>query len=658
MLKRKLWATLMMLVIASVALAACTPAAGTPIVVTSVVTQIVEGTPVNVVQTQVVTAVPTDAPTEPKVMVVCMAQEPQTLYTLSEAALVKTAVLEAVYDWGIDTRSYGYQAVGIKELPSFDNDLATQAEVEVGVGDTVYDAATDGVVTIEATSTVTLNQLDGSQKAVDFATESTATAVQLTVNWTLADGITWEDGTPVTTDDILFAWSVASSPDSPNAKYTIERTASYTAVDKATWTWVSLPGFTTGTYFLDAIINPLPKHIYGEGGSRPLSPAEMLEDEEVNRDPLSFGPFKVEEWVAGDSITLSKNDTYYRASEGLPKLDTLIYRFVPDTNSLIAQLASGECDLGTQDAAFEGSLPLIRQFEEQGLLAPQVVAGTVFEHLDFNTLPVDSYTGFANSVKNDDGSPIFANREIRQAITYCIDRQAIVDQTTNGAALVQHTYTASDHPLYAGDDNVTLYPFDPAKGLELLAKNGWTDSDADGILDKGGTKFSFVHSTRTNALRQKVTQVVQAQLKENCMIETTIELYGGEFFADGPDGIVFGRQFDMGEFAWLTGVEPPCNLYTSNAIPNDVNGWGASNDPGYSNEAFDLACNTAINTLNADEKAAKHAEAMAIFTEDLPSIPLFARAKILVTGPKIEGVIMDPTANSELWNVENFDIAP
>ena len=103
-------------------------------------------------------------------------------------------------------------------------------------------------------------------------------------------------------------------------------------------------------------------------------------------------------------------------------------------------------------------------------------------------------------------------------------------------------------------------------------------------------------------------------------------------------------------------LEPPCNLYTSNAIPNEENGWGASNDPGYNSADFDLACNTAVNTLNADEKAAKHKEAQIIFTRDLPSLPLFARAKILVTRPSIEGVIMDPTANSELWNVENFDI--
>jgi peptide/nickel transport system substrate-binding protein len=582
-----------------------------------------------------------------------MAQEPKTLYTLSEAALVKSAVLEAVYDFGVDTRTYDYQPVGITQVPSFDNGGAVQNEVEVGEGDKVYDAATDEVVTLPTTATVTLNQVEGDPVVLDPDATS-GTAVQLEVTWTLVDGLTWEDGTPVTAADIVFAFETAASPDTPASKYTIDRTASFEALDEKTVKWVGLPGFTSGTYFLDALYNPLPKHLY----DGTMTPAEMLEDEQVNRDPLAFGPFKVESWTAGDNITLVKNDTYYRASEGLPKVDTLIYRFIPDTNQLIAQLASGECDLGTQDAAFEGSLPLIRQFETQNLLVPQVVAGTVFEHLDFNILPIEGYTGFAGATLNDDGTPIWANVEIRQAITYCIDRQAIVDSATNGAAVVQHTYTAADHPLYAGDDNITIYEFDPAKGLELLAKNGWTDSDGDGVLDKDGTPFSFSHSTRTNPLREKVSQIVQEQLKTNCMIETKIELIGGEYFADGPDGIVFGRKYDLGEFAWLTGVEPPCDLYLTTRIPSEENGWGASNNTGYSDPAYDAACNAAINTLDEDVKAQKHAEAQALFTEAMPSIPLFARAKILVHRPEVTGVEMDPTANSEMWNVENFDITP
>jgi len=70
------------------------------------------------------------------------------------------------------------------------------------------------------------------------------------------------------------------------------------------------------------------------------------------------------------------------------------------------------------------------------------------------------------------------------------------------------------HPLYGGDANVTKYPFDPAKGLALLAKNGWKDSDSDGILDNSqGQDFSFLYSTRNSTLRQKVTQIIRPSLR-------------------------------------------------------------------------------------------------------------------------------------------------
>ncbi|MCC6986344.1 MAG: peptide ABC transporter substrate-binding protein, partial [Anaerolineales bacterium] len=475
--------------------------------------------------------------------------------------------------------------------------------------------------------------------------------IQIVTTFTIAEGATWEDGTPVTTADVQFSYDLGADPDTPSSKYFYEtQTQKIEIVDDSTYKYYYMPSYTSGTYFIDGMISPFPAHVY-EG----MGAAEILADESVNRDPLAYGPFKLTEWVAGDHLTLEKNETYWRAGEGLPKLDTLIYRFIPDTNQLIAQLASGECDFGTQDAAFEGSLPLIRQFEAEGLMIPQVVAGTVFEHLDFNTKPVEGYSGASVSLTSSDGAPLFQTVEFRQAIAYCIDRQAVVDGATNGAAVVQHTYTAADHPLYAGDDNITIYEFNPDKGKELLAGLGWADSDGDGILDNGSDKLSFVHSTRVNPLREKVTQIVQAQLKDNCGIETTIETYGSEYFGDGPDGLVFGRQYDLGEFAWLTGVEPPCTLYISSQVPSADLGWGNSNNVGFENADFDAACNAATQALDEATKAAEHAKAQQIFTEYLPSLPLFARAKILVTRPGVVGVIMDPTANSEFWNVENFD---
>jgi len=138
-----------------------------------------------------------------------------------------------------------------------------------------------------------------------------------------------------------------------------------------------------------------------------------------------------------------------------------------------------------------------------------------------------------------------------------------------GESVAHNVYLPKEHPLYAGDENLTIYNFDPEKGKALLAEAGWTDTDGDGIIDKNGQPFHVTYGTTAgNRLREQVTQIIQAQLKKNCGI--SVELYykpAREWFADGPEGPLFGRAYDLGEFAWLTGVEPPCDLYITSQIP-------------------------------------------------------------------------------------------
>ena len=85
-------------------------------------------------------------------------------------------------------------------------------------------------------------------------------------------------------------------------------------------------------------------------------------------------------------------------------------------------------------------------------------------------------------------------------------------------------------------------------------------------------------------------------------------------------------------------------------------GWGGANAPGFTSKEFDLACNTALGSLpNLPEYEAAHLEAQEIFAEQLPIVPLYLSIKLAATRPDMCGFIMDPTANSELWNIEEFD---
>ena len=87
-----------------------------------------------------------------------------------------------------------------------------------------------------------------------------------------------------------------------------------------------------------------------------------------------------------------------------------------------------------------------------------------------------------------------------------------------------------------------------------------------------------------------------------------------------------------------------------------ITGWGGQNDPGFADAAYDAACNEALGSLPGQPAyEAAHKEVQAIFAEQLPVAPLYLRLKLAVTRPDMCGFIMDPTANSEFWNIEMFD---
>lgn len=584
----------------------------------------------------------------PKMLTVCMSQEPASLLW-TESSPATTAVLEAINDGSIDTLSYGRQPVIFEKLPSQADGDAERARVTVPKGELVVDARTGQVVPLARG--VTLAQPDGPPIEYDGRAGSAET-VQLSASWTLVEGLTWHDGQPVTADDQVFMFETSRSPDLPTLKYLANRTASFAARDERTTTWTGLPGFDDPNYFLN-VWSPLPRHAYGS-----LTPAQMLVDESVSRKPLGYGPFRIDAWLPGDRIELSAaRGTYWRARDGLPRLDRLIFRFVPDPEQLGDMLLSGGCDLGTQDVPFETELARLRQYAADGRLTVHTTAAPIVEVLNFNAKPGAAYFGFAGRLKNANGTPIFSDPVTRQALAHCIDREALVDEALGGAAETLTAYLPPNHPLYPDDDTtLTRYPFDPAKGLELLRSRGWADHDGDGVLDRLGEKFSVTYLIRRTPARERVSEFVREQLLSHCQIEAVVEPHDTEFMIATSSGLIFGRRFDLSQLAWPVTSVPPCLLFVTDEIPDDRNDWGGANVAGFSNPGYDSACLAALTASDPAGAAEWHAQAMRIFTVQLPVLPLYARLKIAASVPGLQGFELDPTAGSDLWNVEHFDL--
>lgn len=594
-----------------------------------------EGTPV---------PTPTPTPVPPKELTICQGEEPDTLFVHGALSQGARNVLDAVYDGPIDIRGYRPEPVILERLPTLENGDAVLRTGAVAQGDTVLDISGE---VVELVPGVVLRDRVGEE--VTFQS-GVLTTTQMVVTFTLRADVAWSDGEPLTAADSRYAYQVVEGLDDPALRRRVERTASYEAVDERTVVWTAVPGYRD-TYFVLNFYHPLPRHVLAD-----MDVEEVPESDLARRRPLGWGPFVIEEWVDGEHITFLPNPHYFRAAEGLPHLDRVTFRFVGDVRQATDELLAGNCDLLTRDLIGDDPPPSLLEAVETGQARLVSSSGNEWEHLDFAVQPVPW----------SDQIPFFADVRVRQAVAYCTDRERIaMEAFPHGEAVLAHSYVPPQHPVYAADQ-LSFWGYDPAAGQSLLEQAGWQDADEDGIREAqavpgiaGGTPFSVTLLTTAGDLaRERTAEILQENLAA-CGIRLGIKALPVEiFYADGPDGPVFGRQFDLALFSWLNGVDAPCELYLSTHIPREENWWASSNNPGYESEAYDQACQAALKAVyGTDEYVRQHQEAQVVFSQDLPVLPLYFVPRLLALRPEVRGSTLDPSQQTPFWNIEELDLS-
>lgn len=613
---------------------------------------------------------PTASPTPaPRTLTICMGAEPETLYIYGSRMLAQANILAAIYDGPIDNNSFAYQPIILSKLPSLADGDAQLLPVVVEEGDVIVND--DGEVILLKVGEV-IRPFDCNLPSCAIAWDGAPLEMaQLSSTFTLLDGLKWSDGAPLTAHDSVFSYQIASSPDSLTDKYTIQRTVSYTALDDRTVQWIGRPGFLDANYQTN-FFHPLPEHQLHD-----YTAAELLYAPETTTKPLGWGPYMIENWEFGSKITMSRNPYYFKSVVG--EFAGVTYRFLGSGSTIVLKaLLSGECDIVDQEATMKSwldasELKALLDLGQVGLLRAYVSTGTTWEHIDFNIRPLAG-SGFAGLDSDGDGLGPFGDVRLRQAIAMCMDRQAVVGSVLSDMSPVLDTYLSPKHPLYNPD--VSVWSYDVAAAGVLLDKIGWLDLDGDPATPRtaqdvigmpDGTPLEFNLETTTATLRKQVFLVLAESLTRCGIQANPVHYPAAEWFADAPAGRLFGRRFEVGEFAWLTGVIPPCELYLSDQIPgppDQVNpatgqnylGWDGQNETGYSSAEYDAACNAARSALpGTPEYSQNHLLAQHILARDLPVIPLFLRIKYSISRPDFCGHTMDPTSSNDFWNIENYD---
>ncbi len=563
-----------------------------------------------------------------------MGSEPSSLYLYADNSSEAQAVRQALSDGPFDWHNFEAQGVAFETQPT----TSIQA-VTVRQGDLIVDAY-GHVVTLAPGVLVRPAGCKDGNCAVPF-TEGEVQVDQASTTFVLKPGLRWADGTALSANDSVFSFNVASDPATPSNKDVITKTASYTAADERTITWVGLPGYVD-PLAASRFWAPLPQHQLGS-----LSAADLLTSEHAARTPLSWGAYTITQWSAGERIQLTRNSNYAGQPATFAEVNLL---FIGEDAAASQQaLASGRCDLVLPSAG----LTEIDTASMQGAQTAQ----DYWLQLVFGVRPQaydDGYNVYA------DRTDYFGSAAMRTALAQCIDRQSIANALNAVRAI---GYMPNNSP-YANSSSLPGYDLTAANAA--LDAQGWITAE-DGVRRSQsfpqaifGQAFEVSLAVSENAQEQAVAEQVANNLAD-CGISVTIEILPNEtFFATGPESKIFGRNFDLALFAWPYDDMPACYLFLGETVPGgnwstSRYGWGGWNVSGWQNAEYDAACHGALNTLVSDPAYGEAQQrAHAIFVQELPVLPLVSPNSAVAARADFCGLENVNAGERLLQNLENY----
>lgn len=584
--------------------------------------------------------VPTPAP-EPNVLVVCLAEEPDSFYPFGPRNASARTLLPLLYDGPIDALGYQYSPVLLERLPSIEAGDIRFEPVRILSGDLYFNPDTGlpeefrpgkSYLPSGCTSMDCRRRYEGGGAELD----------RLVVDFHLLPGLRWSDGAELTAADSVFAYRVESDPATTSVKDQVNRTSAYEAVDSTTVRWTGIPGFVDPEY-AGNFWSPLPEHLLAE-----IPVGDLSQSEIAARTPIGWGPFQIDSWDPGMAVDFVRNPNYAGASEGLSGYEGVHVRFLEERgDAALQQILTGECDVLEESLVGFESIATLQSLADQGRLRWASAPGPVIERLDFNTAPVDGRPGF------------FVDSEVRRAVAACLDRGSTIAEIVGGLSPIPSTYLPANHPLVLPD--IAEIDHDPAGAADQLTALGWIDDDGDSATPRrsqgargvpGGTVFEATLATAEDEFHVALATRLAADLEE-CGIGVRVEGLSAESLYDvWPDGAVFGRGFDFVLWPWLHWMSPACDVFTTAEIPSSVNPQG-SNASGYSEAAFDAACQeVSLGPLAGPTYPPAVGSTQTRLMDALPSLPVLQWPRILVYGRDVCGPEMDSTVQSLLWNIE------
>ena len=413
--------------------------------------------------------------------------------------------------------------------------------------------------------------------------------------------VLWHDKTKFTAHDVVFTYNTIKNPNiytSIASNYTNVKEVK--ALDDYT-----LEIIYTKPYFKALeiwMVGILPQHI--------LHNEPDLMKSSFNKNPIGTGSYKLKSFKPSSDIELVANEDYF---EGKPKIDTILYKFLPDPTTSFLMLKQNNLDIGGLTP-----LQLDRQIDEKFKTDYKIIEQPSFAY---------TYLGFnLHSEK-------FKDIRVRQALNLAINRQELVDILFFGHAQV---CTGPFLPgSFAFNKDIAIPTVDILKAKALLLEAGYDE--------KNPLSFEVITNTN-NDLRINAAEILQYQLAK-VGVHMKIRVMEWQAFLNT---VIHPRNFEAVILGWSLALMPDAYpIWHSNS-----NTKGAFNFVGYSNKEVDVLIEKASTTIDLKELELLYQEIFAKITQDIPYLFLYIPNSITVVNSHIQNIqpaIIGITHNQKDW---------
>ena len=450
---------------------------------------------------------------------------------------------------------------------------------------------------------------------------------RLIVTYRLREGLVWQDGAPLTSGDVRFAWELHSNPEFPAIdRGLVGKVEEVRTPDGLTAELVFKPGAFDPDYARAGDVAP--RHLWGG-----IPPAELPKGEHA-ANPVHAGPYRLKEFRPNEHAIYEANPRYWA---GPPRTGTIVLKMAADSNAMFAQARAGQQDVTMFGYTGADLLPELERFAGDG--RHRVV-----------TRPSTSTLLVALNVER----PLLADVRVRRALLAAMDREGMNKAILHGRVNVLNSWMTPASPGYVDD---LALPSGRETAARLLAEAGWAPGP-DGVLTKDGQRFKLTLWSRTEDRQRELYMQAIARDWRAVGVETDLQLRPTEqVFGKRGAGVISRRDFDA--VIWQVSPMDAAGGYTlwhSSQIPSEANGMTGENYFGWRNDRADALLATARNTTSEEERVAAYREHQRLFAEDLPALPLFSHQLLHLVRSGVRNV--RPTNSvrvADTWNAAEWE---